>query len=88
MRFVKLACHPVNTHRNAETEAEMRKLNKTIVVTRTLTNSDHPTRHFFMDHKIQEEYTMKTSISQLISVKAIETFGKQEIDIRKVETIV
>jgi hypothetical protein len=39
-----------------------------------------------MDQKIQEEYVMKTSIPQPIFMKAIETFGKQEIDVRKVDT--
>jgi hypothetical protein len=68
------------------THTEMWELNTTIVATRILTNSDHPIRHFFMDHKIQEEYAMKTSIPQPIFMKAIETFGKQEIDVRKVET--
>jgi hypothetical protein len=68
------------------TLTEMREINTKIVATRILTNSDHPIRHFFMDHKIQEEYAMKTSTTQPIFMKAIEAFGKQEIDVRKVET--
>jgi hypothetical protein len=39
-----------------------------------------------MDHKIQEEYAKKTNTPQQIFMRAIETFGKQEIDVRKVET--
>jgi hypothetical protein len=63
---------------------QMQEFNTTIVATRILTNSDHSIRHFFMDQKIQEEYAMKTNTPQFM--KAIETFGKQEIDLRKVET--
>jgi hypothetical protein len=39
-----------------------------------------------MDQKIQEEYAMKKSTPQPIFMKAIETFGKQEIEVRKIET--
>jgi capsule polysaccharide modification protein KpsS len=62
----------------------MRELNTTIVATRILTNRDYPIRHFFVDHKIQEEYVMKTP--QPMFMKAIKIFGKQKIDVRKVET--
>jgi hypothetical protein len=38
-----------------------------------------------MDNKISE-YAMKAGTPQPIFMKAIEIFGKQEIDVRKVET--
>jgi hypothetical protein len=39
-----------------------------------------------MEQKVHEEYAMKTGIPQPMFMKAIEIFGKQEIDVRKVET--
>jgi hypothetical protein len=62
----------------------MRKLNTTMVETRILTNKDHP----IMDSKIQgaPEYVMKAGTPQPIFMKAIEIFGNQEVNVRKVET--
>jgi hypothetical protein len=39
-----------------------------------------------MDQKIQAENAMKTSTPHPIFIKVIETFGKQEIDVLKIET--
>jgi hypothetical protein len=64
----------------------MRELNTAMVATRILTNRDHRIRHFFMDSKIQGEYAMKAGTPQPIFMKAMEVFGNQEIDGRKVET--
>jgi hypothetical protein len=58
----------------------MRELNTTMVATKIITNRDHPIRHFFMDSRIQGEYTMKAGTSQPPQI-----FGNQEIDVRKVE---
>jgi hypothetical protein len=63
----------------------MWELNTTIVATRILTNRDYPIRNFFMDYKIQGEYAMKTGSPHSIFMKAIEIFGNQDIDVRKVE---
>jgi hypothetical protein len=58
----------------------MRELNTTMVATKVLTSRGHPIRHFFVDSRIQGEYAMKAG-----TPKPIEIFGKQEIDVRKVE---
>jgi hypothetical protein len=61
------------------TLTEMRELNTTMVATGILTNRDHLiTRNY-------GEYAMKTGTSQPIFMKAIQIFGNQEIDLRKIE---
>jgi hypothetical protein len=64
--------------------AEMRELN--IVATRILMNERHPIRHFFTNHRIQDEYAMRKGTTSPIFMKSIDKFGELGVDTRKVET--
>jgi hypothetical protein len=68
------------------TLTEMEELNTTIVATLILMNERHLIRHFFTNHRIQDEYVMRKGTPSSIFMKTIEKFGELGVDTRKIYT--
>jgi hypothetical protein len=64
----------------------MRELNTASVRIKILTNVTHPTRLFFCDTKIHDEYVLKTNTPTPLFTITAEFLGKYTIDTRKIET--
>jgi hypothetical protein len=63
----------------------MRALNNVETTIQMIINPTHPIRPFCVDLKITDEYVLRPPLPKLPYVRASETFGKLDIDPRKIE---
>jgi hypothetical protein len=70
---------------NIPTLAEIRELNNVKTTIRMITNPIHPMRPLSIDPNITDEYAYRVTTPKPLHVRAAETFGKLQIDPRRIE---
>jgi hypothetical protein len=65
----------------------MRNLNTTITVIRFISNPNHPIRLFCLNPIELDECALQPAASKPLFVRAMEYFGKLQIDTRKIERL-